>query len=232
MEEGKIYRLKKEYPMCGCKKGEKQWFGPNNLVSPEKFPDYWEEVIEKDYEILEIKGKYGTISTFYKSLDKDLEHKTIFKVKRLSDGEIFTIGDKVTSDYSDQFTGNINKFEIKNNELIIHFAGFDSLKHIIKCKTPLFTTEDGVDIFEGDSYYHNNIKWEIHNCTKAGINSGNLINVKGYNYFSTKDKAEEYIIMNKPCLSLNEIYELTNDRTGLYNRSDLEEIVKNKLNIK
>ncbi|MHB8762587.1 MAG: hypothetical protein ACYC6J_09460 [Coriobacteriia bacterium] len=51
--------------------------------------------IEKDYEILEIQYKYGSISSYMEELDSDLRDKTIFKIKRLSDGEIFKIGDLI-----------------------------------------------------------------------------------------------------------------------------------------
>ena len=50
--------------------------------------EYYQEVVKKDYEILEIKGKYGAISSYIEELDNDLKDKTIFKIKRLSDGEI------------------------------------------------------------------------------------------------------------------------------------------------
>ena len=59
---------------------------PKKIV--ENYPEFWEEVVEKDYEILEVKGKYGAISSYIEKLDNDLKDKTIFKIKRLSDGEI------------------------------------------------------------------------------------------------------------------------------------------------
>ena len=59
---------------------------PKKIV--ENYPEFWEEVVEKDYEILEIKHKYGAISSYIEELDNDLKDKTIFKIKRLSNGEI------------------------------------------------------------------------------------------------------------------------------------------------
>ena len=42
-------------------------------------PEYWEEVVEKDYEILKTCPIEGII----------------YSVKRLSDGEVFTVGDRI-----------------------------------------------------------------------------------------------------------------------------------------
>lgn len=73
-------------------------------------------------------------------------------------------------------------------------------------KQPLFTTEDGVEIFENDKYwfvkplqdyYLGEVIAIEHSMT--GRKQENILD------FSTKEKAEEYIIMNKPCLSLNDV---------------------------
>lgn len=72
-------------------------------------------------------------------------------------------------------------------------------------KPVLFTTEDGVDIKIGDDYW----VWDfgelnnIHRVNKASrTHTGSGIYRK---YFSTKEAAEQYIIDNKPCLSLNDV---------------------------
>ena len=53
-----------------------------------KHKEFWEPVVEKDYEILTVRGKYGAVSSFIEKLDLDLKDKSIYSVKRLSDGEI------------------------------------------------------------------------------------------------------------------------------------------------
>jgi hypothetical protein len=75
---------------------EGSWFNPND------FPELWEEV---DYEV---------VDTIVKN---NLKLK-ISSVKRLSDGEIFSVGDKFTG-YSSE--GNtIRRFELLGNTLFIH----------------------------------------------------------------------------------------------------------------
>lgn len=102
----------------------------------------WEEIIEKDYEILSFKHIYGNI--YNKSYSKNklqyalaldsLEYTenyliidntiNIYSIKRLSDGEIFTIGDKMYySNHESSFNIKgcpINSFTIENNKIYIN----------------------------------------------------------------------------------------------------------------
>ena len=122
----------------------------------------------------------------------------IHSVKRIFDGEIFTIGDKTNF-------GLISKIVINNNSLSFYFeqksCGYN-LQTLIKWK-PLFTTEDGVDIFEDDKVYFVNKIGDVFHT--------NHLKIKKYQshllYFSTKEKAEEYILLNKPCLSYGDVQE-------------------------
>ena len=75
-------------------------------------------------------------------------------------------------------------------------------------KPVLFTTEDGVDIKIGDDYW----VWDfgelnnIHRVNKASrTHTGSGIYRK---YFSTKEAAEQYILFNTPCLTLEECKEV------------------------
>lgn len=215
----------------------------------ENYPEFWELVVEKDYEILSMKCKKSKLLHFNNSkssLNFMLKNDySIHSIRRLSDGEIFTIGDKI-------FPNNkIYKFELKNNILKIwhcdisfstpiierpsgqpgNCSWVEGINNLKKIKQPLFTTEDGVDIFEGNKVYYvenYNLNWcIIPNYYKF---------VQSKTYFSTKEKAEEYVIMNKPCLSLNDYYSLFEEvlLDPKYNKTgrDLEKIVKNKLKIK
>ena len=132
---------------------------------------------------------------------KSLYHDgfNIRSVKRLSDSEVFTVGDFVKETITGQCKGwEIKEFSLKDSRC---FSCGVNINNIEKLKEVLFTTEDGVDIFEGDTYYVANIKsWQ---CYKHYANiDGNTGLDK---YFSTKEAAEEYILMNKPCLSINNV---------------------------
>ena len=225
------YILKKEYP-GSPKLGniidnlENDWI--------ENYPEFWEKVVEKDYEILSlarfcsIKPTITDVSYYGDEYIEALlkcDNARIHSVKR-KDGEIFTIGDIVTN------KGEIiNEFEIIDNKLKVWFIhpsyscpskpknnrsitgcgnmNFNWLKNIVKVKKPLCTTEDGVDIYLGNKSWilHKN-SWYLSPAAIVHNNSNWTPNENEAHWrFSTKEKAEEYILLNKPCLSYDDVQE-------------------------
>jgi len=185
-----------------------------------------EKVVEKDYEILSFIQNISKEIVLVKPADVALNEKAFIKngswdihsIKRLSDGEIFTIGDKITDE--DNSIIHITKFDIHNNELQVEGDYFkhihngtdciQRLKDIIKYKQPLFTTEDGVDIFEGDFAYEcarNNSFYKNVNKFTPLEECRHTYKTIGVDWivFSTKEAAEEYILMNKPIFTGTDI---------------------------
>ena len=124
----------------------------------------------------------------------------ILSVKRNKDMEAFSIGDLVT-------VGTIESFYIESGQMWVRHkspVGTYNLSEIekVKQRVPLFTTEDGVDIFEGDtrSLYLTDKDFTL--WTNTAKNCVGDINTK---YFFSSDKCKEYILMNKPSLSLNDL---------------------------
>lgn len=211
-------------------------------------PEFWQEIVEKNYEILSYiqiisnrvykKDKNGIfISDNMWSLSAPLESHSnikIHSVKRLLDGEIFTIGDIVTERMSDKTNVTIKRFNIHLDKLIIEVSKKSlnttvDLMFLNKVKQPLFTTEDGVDIYDGDSYCSiSKIYFEVNSIyKKAEEKYRNSYQLNRFLFFSTKEKAEEYIIMNKPCLSINDVLNSQDDTYFLENK--LKELVNKKL---
>ena len=151
--------------------------------NPDNHSKFWEEINNHGYEILSILRKKKLSTTVNEwtpdiasnlSLDAMLHvgqsvqsgHFYINSIKRLSDGEVFTIGDQCVTKLCNY--GKINEFMIKDKstkDFDVYIKGSISphgskyqcsLLNLIKnvSKVPLFTTEDGVDIFEGDGYYN------------------------------------------------------------------------------
>jgi len=194
----------------------------------DKFSEFWEEVIEKEYEILSLYAndnifkyignkKWQRVSTenetYYDLKVGETYAATpleIYSVKRLSDGEIFTVGDKVDS------IGKIKSFQLEDcHDISVHGKDYlDSLKYIQHIKKPLFTTEDGVDIYEGDEYY---ITWNLTDIHKliagdarcsAVLAISQAIDTQQEIKFSTKKAAQNYIKLHKPCLTYQEVLEI------------------------
>jgi hypothetical protein len=189
------------------------------------YPEFWEEVIEQDYEILSFKlpntkslmvgktkqGWYtGVNEVGYNDWRNEewllKNNYTIESVKRLSDGTVFTVGDKVIflshTTVLEHICLNKQKqvcFKIKGCYAVLEnvFSNND-FKHAPK---PLFTTEDGIDIYLMKKYWCVYPDFSYENFS-ANIGSGKE---KSYKYFSTEAAAENYIMFNKPCLSVQEI---------------------------
>jgi hypothetical protein len=251
----KKYKLIKEYPgnLELGKILDENGFDSDlgTYHQPKNFPEFWEEVIEKDYEILSLQdinnSHVGNIIKFENGIafgDKPypveielalknwvnkFKNYVIHSIKRLSDGEVFTIGDKVLPG------GNIIKFELVENTIMYRTSSNAGagLNVMMKRKQPLFTTEDSIDIFENDTFYIvHNTNWNNIQCIAQKNATFSIDSTKK---FSTKGKAEEYILMNKPCLSLNEIIEIYKKvklQTPMSKKfiKELKEIINTKIN--
>jgi hypothetical protein len=168
----------------------------------------------KDYEIVSL-----VTNTYFGITDSAIDIKafnegfgaqkcSIHSIKRVSDGVIFTVGDLVNN-LNNPNSWNIEKISIEKRGVRIDSRiggvcpSFQNLQH---AKKPLFTTSDGVKIFEGDKYWYVP-KSELTATSKmAHKGSG----TKGINvvYFATELAAKEYILKNKPCLSLKDVENL------------------------
>ena len=229
------YKLIKEYPGSPKKGVIHYWSegghceGWKGTAFYGKYPEFWEKVEEKNYEIL----AYYQHSYIYKQDHPNWkfvckQNYPIYSIKRLSDGEVFTIGDIIESKRQYSFTTKekilefrINKYDSsciyivldnQNNSAYSTKYTFDCFK---KVEQPLFTTEDGVDIYEGDIYYH--IK-HIFSDYSDLLNPKGLIDIR-YNKhvakkdnilycspsFSTKEAAEKWIDENKSKYSKSNI---------------------------
>jgi hypothetical protein len=232
-----------------------------------KYSEFWQEIVEKDYEILSFKS-YNGLTTLRKNgryvveyvsdsqlplqgtdtdglgatLDEMLTHRefkgyTIHSVKRLSDGEIFTVGDKIETGLINQDICIIYGFEIDDNKLKINHTHSFLLNqkypetycnkhlHLLNKRKSVCKTEDGIDIYEGDNYFTVKSDFKIIHYSAQKFHVQPYLGAK---LFSSREKAEEYIIMNKPCLSINDV--LTNSYNKLtLDVSRLEQLVKSKL---
>lgn len=192
--------------------GSYYWCG--NWFNPQDFPEFWEEIVPKTYEILSFKGilpsnnglfylKDGLY--YWHSWDNHVTglqlstmldgNTTPYSVKRLLGSEVFTVGDNTNN-------GVIKEFKISGDQIRIYFkdkpvnyhVGLISIQH---AKVPLFTTEDSVEIFEGDKYFwlSNLSNYSIVHSIKASKGNSDL--EPEHIYFSTKQAAEDYIAKNE-----------------------------------
>lgn len=128
---------------------------------------------------------------------------TIYSIKRLSDNSIWSIGDKFAGNAGTDIT--IKCFEAIGKIMKVWSMeyGYWYLDHIKKLSS--FTTDDGVNVYKGsDIALLSTDSWLISFPVKAPE-----IPFKGdkgqFKYFSTKEAAEDYVLRNKPALSLSQV---------------------------
>lgn len=189
----KKYRLIKEYPnslklgtvinKIGCK---------NLWEDAPKYPEFWEEIVEKrNYDNV----CFEVCQRLYKITKNDSASIFEYSIEGPCDGLI--IANPCWS-----FGGIDRNFKTKMwKEVPLE-------QYMAQFKKKLFTTEDGVDIFAGDSYCF------VNKCTLSHVNKNNVANdISGGNnvsfvYFSTEQKAKEYIEMNKPKYSKKDVIKI------------------------
>lgn len=104
-------------------------------------------------------------------------------------------------------TGQFGKWDDGNH---MYFSTKQALDDYLVKIEVLFVTEDGVDLRLGDSFYGVNVVDPPHKIYKHVLDKfSNQKQAKEYNclWFSTEQKAEEYIELNKPKYSINQIKE-------------------------
>jgi len=198
---------------------------------------FWEVISEKDFEIvLWSFGNEDRLKT--KNPDGTAIKYNIHSVKRLSDGEIFSIGDKLTegtilrfslSDYNDGIYADTNR--VSGNDMYYYYGL--PLNKWVKLNQPLFTTEDGVDRIKGDEIHFVDCYFKYQGKYIACENTLKLF--LNRRIFSTKEAAENYIICNKPCLSFNDAWNISNNKSSdnhyvIIDKRKLKELVKSKIN--
>lgn len=158
-------------------------------------------------------------------------------VKRIIDGEVFTLGDDVRiSKLNNDGSFIISEFYMDCNN--IHLLcngektgnGHVSVLKIEHKPKPIFKTHDGVDIYEGDMYHAivlSDLEYRgKYTCTMPNV--GLYTNPDTCKTFSSEEKALQYITLNARCLS---IHDLINSRSGIAHDQTQEfiNIVKSRL---
>lgn len=182
----------------------------------------WEEIKEKDYEILSFKSyKDNIVDLSYFTCEENFIGNSIWRihsVKRLSDGEVFSVGDTLNfNDKGDSILIRID-FErapadkgtgrlcfVNDNQLLGDWWG---IKELHKVKDILLTTEDGVEIYGGEKLHL------VTKCFRLGVGlnfTKDELKDKDYLFFAEKENAERFINLNKPQYSIKDIVPIVNN---------------------
>jgi len=207
----------------------------------------WIPIEEKTWQIVAIStGTFSGITTSPIDINAfeegyEANNWKIQSIKRASDGEVFKVGETVS--FGNIAKGKILLIEISDaesdkgkNVLKIHndnpnFGPWWEIGEIGKLKS--FLSEDEVRIFDFDQYFslHKckfNIERHIRTCSSEDPE---------FLYFSTREAAEKYAIMNKPCLSIRDVQSIYTSANEGYRKNgngpcyfnELEKIVKSRI---
>jgi hypothetical protein len=197
-------------------------------IGVEPSSEYWEEILSKDYEILSFRSK--ELSYYIPRIQKDgtyldcpinsekgsgaslewmLNEREYYieSVKRLSDGEVFHLGDICfpTSTPSNKLPISEIWFT-QSGDLRLSSDNYTmSIGGLTKYEEPkvLFKTLDGQEMKFGDKFYVVDTKYFKIFEAEAGITFKTEKWIK--NSYADKKFAEEWILNNKPVLSLNDL---------------------------
>lgn len=137
----------------------------------------------------------------------DMRENKILSVKRLSDGEKFSVGDKVDSGTIKEAT--ISMLWVCKDKLLVNSEPFylnRELKDISHSCRALFVTVDGKEVFEGNTICYVNNKFEVYPMTiTKDTYTGN-----SERCFSNQEAADNFILENKQCLSIADIKKNSN----------------------
>jgi hypothetical protein len=197
------------------------------------------KVVEKDYEILSYikKGSTTCTTTKRRGGENHEEFWNILSVKRLSDGEVFTVGDRVKM-YThgpiktiETITTNSIRSTLKEGVWFTYNSGSSHMDHAIKQTQPIFITHDGKGVFEGDKVWYVNKENFYYDYYIAP--SGVTFDPETRANFLTRKEAEDYIIENQLALSIKDFWEITCMSTSNFNKTTyMKDLVKQRLTLK
>lgn len=249
IEDSNDWEEIKEDTLSVCEDTDGDNICPKCIKQPKSCPKREEK--KPEYTILSFTDSYNNYKRYSEGFSINLQYfypestllanqtVKIYSVRRESDGEVFTLGDKIKHDYEKEVGWEITLFHFRDNDLArinVKCKGyvdstFCGVKDIVKIKeVKLFTTEDGVDIYKGDEFYYlaASRPLDTYPINKIGYMTAALGSTaaSAHKRFSTKEKAEEYVLMNR---LLFNVHDMLSVRAKGLREKDIIELAKSKL---
>lgn len=108
-------------------------------------------------------------------------------------------GDKMYLNHND---AELNRYQGEDEKTFIYFSTKELAQKYIDDNSKFLLTTDNVKLKIGETIYYVIFNFDIYSTPVA---EGHISNGTAHPSFSTKEKAEEYVLWNKPSLSLNDI---------------------------
>jgi hypothetical protein len=207
----------KDLLMFLASKESKIWDAVEQFKASKQKPKEWEIECFKyvaDNSTFLNRNEDGSFGIYRADMDDLLlgNSHVIHAVRRIKDNEVFCVGDRVKI-IASSVSAPITEFRLVDGQLkawgddnnTSHSFGGYSINRFDKAKPILFTTEDGVHVYPMQ-YFHmvDERNWTISERCEADT----FCTIEELKYFSSKEKAEEYVLMNKPTLSVSDVCNL------------------------
>lgn len=197
-----------------------------------------EQQSKRDWEVLTMVDGNGWVHPYDRTDIPCCDKCKIYSVKRLSDGEVFSVGDEI----SVVVKATIKSFSINGDECIVfsnELGGWpiDKINKVEKPK-PLFVTEDGVEVFDKNGVcYKVGQEFEIEAWQAKYRGDGTY-----WKWYASEQNAVNWVLMNKPLLSLEDLLSVWNNDSEYQQKREVIEkcllfnnfkkLAKSKLNTK
>lgn len=190
-----------------------------NVYNLEIKKDWFEEVKEKEFEILQY------------SVNTSGKEWLYLRIKRLSDGINFSLNDKVLNSRAELKTivgfkphNEFMQVELSSGKFADYLANLSELKHH---KKPLFKDFLGNEVMEGEEFYFvNPMFWDVE---KGKALYGAL--KKEIAHFKFKKDAENYKEQNKPIYSKKQVLDTLSKSCNYLGAVFLAESIKKDLGL-
>lgn len=176
---------------------------------------------------------FTVLGTLWMSEEECMELHSIHSVRRKEDGTIWVVGQEVGSKHFSKST--IKGFYIKGNEMMVDFENNDADCNIywltlIPVKQAIFVTEDGVEISNINEYVFG---LSLLNWSESTVMIYYKPLMSGeWKWFSSEEKRNDYVLLNKPCLSISEVGGILSGKITSHIAEQLKELAKQKIDSK
>lgn len=231
----KTFRHKTTKEVATYKDGVLKSSGFSVEIGVEPSSQFWED-ITPEYEIQT--WSFGRNGEFFTSHPDGTVDYNIHSVKRVSDGKIFTVGKSIKCGKGHAWIKQIINIYLEESSNKIWFTtkgpddidDFDYFLDEVDTVECLLKSVDGVELFEGDRVYGIFVdNWTVFELI---LYKGNAVHKEKWEHgkFSSREAAQEYILMNRPCLSVKQVKDILSNY-GFNNVSERKDAYKDLENL-